>query len=371
METILSSLEALSVNGLRNLQEIAIEPASRLNILYGENGSGKTSLLEAIHLLASGRSFRSSKLDPLINHVSDEALVVAKLADGTRMGLSKGRRKRHQLRLQDETQRNWEAVARCLPLQLIDSSAFQLLEGGPKARRRFLDWGVFHVEHSFVAAWRDSRKALANRNALLKQPRLDIAQLEAWDSELITAAAKVDKLRAETMERFMPLFLEVYAQLDGVYQDELTITYERGWANDEELADELIRLREVDRRYGSTQAGPQRADISVRLSRGPAVDILSRGQQKILVSALKIAQGRLLSETFGSHCLYLIDDLPAELDPENRAKVFGALLSLNTQLFVSCVELEGLFTPASKPLFAGLSDAEKAQFHVEHGRIRT
>jgi len=366
-----SSLQSLSVDGLRNLQKVSIEPASRLNILFGENGSGKTSLLEAIHLLASGRSFRSSKIDPLINHESDEALVVANLHDGTRMGLSKGRRKRHQLRLQEETQRNWEAVARCLPLQLIDSSAFQLLEGGPKARRRFLDWGVFHVEHSFIAAWRDSRKALANRNALLKQPRLDSGQLEAWDSELVSAAGKVDKLRAETMERFLPLFSEVYAQLEGVYQDELKITYERGWADGVALADELRRLRDVDRRYGSTQAGPQRADISVRLNRGPAVDILSRGQQKILVSALKIAQGRLLSETLGSHCLYLIDDLPAELDPENRAKVFSALLSLDTQLFVSCVELESLYTASSQALFEALEDAEKAQFHVEHGRIRT
>lgn len=367
----MSGLEFLSVDGLRNLQNIRIEPASRLNILHGENGSGKTSLLEAIHLLASGRSFRSSKIDPLINHESDEALVVARLADGTRMGLSKGRRKRHQLRLQEETQRNWEAVARCLPLQLIDSSAFQLLEGGPKARRRFLDWGVFHVEQSFIAAWRHSSKALANRNALLKQPRLDSVQLEAWDSELVAAAGKVDKLRQETMERFLPLFFEVYAQLEGVYQDELKITYERGWASGVELSDELLRLREVDRRYGSTQVGPQRADISVRLNRGPAVEILSRGQQKILVSALKIAQGRLLSETLGSHCLYLIDDLPAELDPENRAKVFAALLSLNTQLFVSCVELDSLYSRASQALFEALGATEKAQFHVEHGRIRT
>ena len=183
----MSRVEKLTVTGLRNLVDVAIDVSPRLNIFHGENGSGKTSLLEGIHLLSSGRSFRSAKLDPLITHGKDEAVIFSKLTDGLRIGLSKSRRRRHLLRLQDETQKNWESVARSLPLQIIDSTAFQLLEGGPKARRRFLDWGVFHVEHSFLTAWRDSRKCLANRNALLKAPRLDRPQLEAWGWEFVEA----------------------------------------------------------------------------------------------------------------------------------------------------------------------------------------
>lgn len=365
----MNRIQTLKVSGLRNLAEVHIEPASRLNILHGENGSGKTSLLEAIHLLSTGRSFRSSKLDPLINYDLDQALVFSQLEDGVRIGLSKSRRRRHQLRLQEETQRNWEAVARCLPLQVIDSTAFQLLEGGPKARRRFLDWGVFHVEQGFISAWRDSRKCLANRNALLKQSRLDTAQLEAWDREFVAAAMAVDASRAAYMARFMPVFLEVYSQLEGAHATELQISYQRGWGAERSLGEELISSRELDRRYGSTQLGPQRADLSVRLDRAPAVEVLSRGQQKVLVSALKIAQGRLLSEALGSNCLYLIDDLPSELDPENRARVFASLLSLDTQLFVTCVELESLALASTGALYRGLQGAELAQFHVEHGRI--
>lgn len=365
----MNPIATLSVSGLRNLTESTLSPAKRVNLFHGENGSGKTSLLEAIHLLATGRSFRSSKLDPLINYGLDKTIVFAQLSDGTKLGLSKGRRQRHQLRLQEETQRNWEAAARCLPLQVIDATAFQLLEGGPRARRRFLDWGVFHVEHGFVSAWRDSRKCLANRNALLKQQRLDTGQLDAWDRELVEAATTVDRLRGATMSRFLPLFKEVYTQLDGSHADELRVSYERGWSAEADFAEELIRSRDADRRYGSTQLGPQRADISVKLDHAPAVEVLSRGQQKILVSALKIAQGRLLSEALGAKCIYLVDDLPSELDPENRARVFASLLSLDSQLFVTCVELTGLSVDSQGGVFAGLGVGEMAQFHVEHGRI--
>lgn len=365
----MSRVEKLTVTGLRNLVDIAIDVSPRLNIFHGENGSGKTSLLEGIHLLSSGRSFRSAKLDPLITHGKDEAVIFSQLTDGLRIGLSKSRRRRHLLRLQDETQKNWESVARSLPLQIIDSTAFQLLEGGPKARRRFLDWGVFHVEHSFLTAWRDSRKCLANRNALLKATRLDRPQLEAWDQEFVVASVKVDAQRGAYLDRFLPVFKEVYAQLEGSHVDSFEIRYDRGWAEGANLDAELVRTLEVDRRYGSTQLGPQRADILLLLDRTPAVEVLSRGQQKILVSALKIAQGRLLSESLGVECLYLIDDLPSELDPENRARVFSTLLSLDSQLFVTCVELESLALASEGSLFAALDLSEIAQFHVEHGRI--
>ena len=365
----MSRIKKLTLTGLRNLVDVAIDLSPRMNIFYGENGSGKTSLLEGIHLLSSGRSFRSVKLDPLITHGKDEAVIFSQLTDGLRIGLSKSRRRRHLLRLQDETQKNWESVARSLPLQIIDSTAFQLLEGGPKARRRFLDWGVFHVEHSFLTAWRDSRKCLVNRNALLKASRLDRPQLEAWNREFVAASIKVDAQRGAYLDRLLPVFKEVYAQLEGSYLDSMEIRYERGWAEGTNLDAELVRTEEADRRYGSTQLGPQRADLLLLINRAAAVEVLSRGQQKILVSALKIAQGRLLSESLGVECLYLIDDLPSELDPENRARVFSALLSLDAQLFVTCVELESLALASKGLLFTALHPSDIAQFHVEHGRI--
>ncbi|MEX0965102.1 MAG: DNA replication/repair protein RecF [Pseudohongiellaceae bacterium] len=352
----------LSVSAVRNIQGLDFEPVSTINILYGENGSGKTSILESIHLLASGRSFRTSKLDPLINNCQEESVVFARLADGKEIGLSKSRRQNHQLRFRAENQRNWENVARELPVQILDANSFLLLEGGPKSRRQFLDWGVFHVEQGFVENWRRTKKSLANRNLLLKQRKRDQEQIAAWDSELCQSAKEVDLARQAYFQAFIPVFKQVYENMRGVQSDSLIIDYDRGWDRDKELQDVLLENREIDARYGATQSGPHRADLSFRIGRSKAVEIFSRGQQKILVSSMKIAQGLLLSQALDRNCIFLVDDLAAELDHENRAAVLAQLISMGGQVFVTCVEISSILDSLTE-------QPDMATFHVERGTI--
>lgn len=358
----MSIIEKLSVTAVRNIEGLDIEPIPTVNILHGENGSGKTSILESIHLLASGRSFRTSKLEPLINSNQEEAIVFARLGDGKEIGLSKSRRQKHQLKFRSERQANWENVARELPCQILDSNSFLLLEGGPKSRRQFLDWGVFHVEHGFVDNWRRSKKSIANRNLLLKQRSPDHSQIAAWDSELCLAAREVHRAREEYFGLFLPLFLELYRKMNGVNVDSLEIDYECGWDCERELSDILVENRDTDIRYGATQNGPHRADLSFRIGRSKAVDILSRGQQKILVSTMKIAQGLLLSEALNRNCIFLVDDLPSELDHDNRAAILAQLVSMGGQIFVTCVEISGILDSLS-------GEPKLATFHVERGTI--
>ena len=358
----MSIIEKLSVTAVRNIDELHMEPISTVNILHGENGSGKTSILESIHLLASGRSFRTSKLEPLINTEKEEAVVFARLVDGKEIGLSKSRRQKHHLKFRSERQSNWENVARELPCQILDSNSFLLLEGGPKSRRHFLDWGVFHVEHSFVDNWRRTKKSIANRNLLLKHRSPDLSQIAAWDSELCLAAKEVHRAREEYFQAFLPLFLDLYRKMNGVDVDALIIEYERGWDADRELEDVLLESRGIDVRYGATQSGPHRADLSFKIGRNRAVDILSRGQQKILVSTMKIAQGLLLSQALDRKCIFLVDDLPSELDQDNRAAILSQLLSMGGQIFVTCVEIAGILD--SLP-----GQPKLATFHVERGTI--
>ena len=358
----MSIIEKLSVTAVRNIQGLEIEPISTINILHGENGSGKTSILESIHLLSTGRSFRTSKLEPLINSDEEQAVVFARLCDGKEIGLSKSRRKKHHLKFHSEHQANWENVAREVPCQILDSNSFLLLEGGPKSRRQFLDWGVFHVEHGFVEHWRRTKKAIANRNLLLKQRSPDFGQIEAWDSELCLAARKVDIARQKYFEIFLPLLLELYRKMNGVNVDKLDIQYHSGWEAGKELEDILVENRNIDTRYGATQSGPHRADLTFRIGRNKAVDILSRGQQKMLVSSMKIAQGLLLSQALDRKCIFLIDDLPSELDRENRVAVLSQLVSMGGQVFVTCVEIAGILD--SLP-----SHPKSATFHVERGTI--
>ena len=358
----MSDLIRLNISGIRNIAELEISPCSTINLVYGENGSGKTSILEAIFLLAYGRSFRSSKLNTLISRGLNEATVYVELSSSLKIGFHRTRHNSHQLKLAGETQRNWDKVARELPVQILDAHSFTLLEGGPKARRRFLDWGVFHVEPAFVSNWRKTRKCIANRNFLLKQQNPDWDQLAAWDVELCASAEAVHQAREHYFQQFIPVFEEVYGVLSDRADDELSLVYQRGWSEERELAHVLVDNRKTDAKYGATQNGPHWADIIVKQGSRPAVEVLSRGQQKILVSALKISQGILLSRAVDRHCIYLVDDLPAELDPSNRAKILGSLRGLGGQVFITGVELEAL----TNSLEIG---PEVTMFHVERGRI--
>ncbi|MES3006592.1 MAG: DNA replication/repair protein RecF [Pseudomonadota bacterium] len=354
---VISRLDVLNV---RNLSNIQLLPAEKFNVIFGDNGSGKTSLLEAIHLLGLGRSFRSQKLDSIIQHEKEECIIFCDLIEGAAIGLSKSRRQGHLLKLMGEKQRSWAEAARHLPVQILNSESFLLLEGSSKVRRRYLDWGVFHVEQEFVSAWRKAAKCLAHRNLLLKQRSLDRAQLAAWDVELCRLSKSIDKSRRDYFSLLCPALLETVGKLINI--PGLNLTYFRGWDDDIDLATVLEAGLIKDLKYGATQHGPHRADLVVKVGRNAAIEVLSRGQQKLLVSAMKIAQGYLLSQLSGVKSIYLLDDLPSELDLPNRARVCGLLSELECQVFMTCVDAADL----EKSWPSGLLPRK---FHVEHGKI--
>ncbi len=356
----MSVISRLDVLNVRNLSDVRLVPSEKLNLIFGDNGSGKTSLLEAIHLLGFGRSFRSQKLNSIIQHDKEECVVFCELLEGVSIGLSKTRRQGHLLKLMGERQRNWADVARHLPVQLLNSESFLLLEGSSKVRRRYLDWGVFHVEQDFVVVWRMAAKCLAQRNLLLKQRSLDRAQLEAWDLELCRLARLIDRSRREYFALLYPALIETVSKLIDL--PELNLHYVRGWDESAELEDVLKTGIVKDLKYGATQQGPHRADISVKIGSSDAVEVLSRGQQKLLVSAMKIAQGSVLSQFAGVKSVYLVDDLPSELDMTNRRLVCQLLDELECQIFMTCVDPVEL----DKSWPAGLLPRK---FHVEHGKI--
>lgn len=367
----MSRLIRLDVDRLRNLQLVNIEPEQHINLILGANGSGKTSLLEAIHLLALGRSFRSSRVDPLIHFDAGELVIHGRLHGDCRIGLVKRRHGPQALKLDGVKQRNWQEVARALPVQLLNSDTFSLLEGGARMRRRYLDWGVFHVEHGFLTHWRKAAKALAQRNALLKQ-NPSSAELAVWDDEFCRSSVSVDACRRRYFDILTPYFHQALEELMGhIKLPPLEFRYFSGWPEDTPLDVALAQNRQRDIRSGMTQAGPHRCDLVIKLGRNPAAAVLSRGQQKLMVFSLKLAQTRLFlaggeqpaSPTADRPSLiYLIDDLAAELDQGNRTRLLNALLALDCQLFFTAVMPEDLYE-----LEQVATSARK--FHVEHGKI--
>jgi DNA replication and repair protein RecF len=339
------SLSRLSVTGVRNLQPVTLTPSPRINILYGDNGSGKTSLLEAIYLLGMARSFRSARLNPVIAHEQTSCTVFGQVRlDAERssaLGISRDRSGDVRIRIDGQS---------------VKSAA----ELADKLRRQFLDWGVFHVEPRFLQAWQRLQQALRQRNSWLRHGTLDAASQAAWSRELSLASEEIDEYRRTYIQALKPVFertLAVLLELEG-----FQLSYYRGWDKSLPLADVLAASIERDRVMGHTQAGPQRADLRLRMAGHNAAETLSRGQQKLVVCALRIAQGHLVSEAKRGQCIYLVDDLPSELDENHRLALCSLLEQLNCQVFITCVD--------SNLLREGWrDDTPVSMFHVEHGTI--
>lgn len=348
-------LEYLSVQSFRNFERLSFTPDSRVNLIYGENGSGKTSLLEALHYLAYGRSFRTSQLNRLIAADAASFQLVAKVLDGQQgftLGVERTRGGDQRIRMAGEDVSSFAEVATLLPLQFIDTDSHRSFASGPKYRRKFLDWGLFHVKLEFLPVWRQYQRLLKQRNAALKVTPSQAA-LKVWDERLIEQGERLDRLRQAFVGEFSTVF---YALWQEMMPDvgELVIKYHSGWGEGLGFAEALANAWQRDQLHGCTHAGPHRGDLKIRVAGVPVWDRLSQGQQKVMCYALRLAQGVLLNTQADKQCIYLVDDLPAELDAERRHQVANKLLEQGGQVFitgVSCQDLEGLLPNAQKTLF--------------------
>ncbi len=359
------TIQSLKLTNFRNITSAEIFPSAGVNLLVGENASGKTSILEAIYLLSMVRSFRSKKTKNLINHTADQFTVFANLNAGEANAYSLGIQRHQQAADTDILFRGQKPsgvaeLTAALPVQLINPDAFRLLEGSPKDRRQFLDWGVFHVEPTFMHCWKRFQRALKQRNSLLRHGRIDELELQLWEKELAVNGEQITALRQAYLASLKPIFASLLDRFLGLQN--FTLNFQRGWDKNVDLTESLFLSRVKDREQGFTQAGPQRADIRVAMNGYTAMDVLSRGQQKLVVSALKLAQGALLSEARNKQCVYLIDDLPAELDKQHRRIFCEVLEKQSGQVFITGVDAEALADGWQKP-------ESISWFHVEHGQI--
>jgi DNA replication and repair protein RecF len=350
------ALVGLQVEHFRCLEKVELALDPRYNLFVGQNASGKTSLLEAMFFLGRGRSFRSRKLDRMIQQGQPEFRIVGRVQEEARtlvLGV-RGTKTGTEIRVGGQAAESAADLAAHFPPQIIDPEIHKLLEEGPSRRRRFLDWGVFHVEQSFMPVWQRYHRALRQRNAALKKPGAD--QMAAiWDTELAAAGEGLSELRARYVAMLEPRLLELGRKLLGL---DVGLVYQRGWAADETLLESLQKGFERDRRFAVTHSGPQRADIVVRVDGHAARERVSRGQQKLLAAALTLAQLALQDEMHPGRSALLLDDPAAELDGANLERLLGAVRELPVQLFATSL----------RPDLAGLGAPGKL-FHVERGTV--
>lgn len=350
----------LDGSGLRNLQPFSLR-AAQLNVLAGGNGSGKSSSLEALHLLATGRSFRGSRVDGAIAHGQDTLTLFAagRDLDGRehRYGYRKVKGQEPEIRVDGEGAGLGE-IAAALPVRFIGPGSEELLEGEPAVRRGFLDWILFHVEQSYLGLWRRANRALAQRNALLKQ-RASPASLRTWTRELAEVSGRIASLRQAALaelEAELATLLPRFA-----FMDSISLHYARTAQPEDDAG--WLELETRERELGYSLFGYQRDDLRLRVAGGMAKDILSRGQKKVLVYVLLLAEAALVRRKTGKISVLLLDDLCSELDKNNAGQVLALVLETGMQAFISVLNSHDLddLLPA---------DTGRQMFHVEQGALR-
>jgi len=353
------SLQKLDIYFVRNILKSTIEPCSKINLITGENGSGKSSLLEAIFILGRARSFRTSNIKQVIQFEKNELIVSGQVKQPSsylcHLGIQFDQ-KGTEIRVNKENCHKSD-LAYALPVLLIHPKSYLLIDGGPQIRREFLDWGVFNYSEDFLNNWRKFKKVLQQRNSLLKKRQTD--QLNVWNTELVQYGTIVSNYRKAYLEKLEPVFFEICNFFLNIGKVELK--YFSGWDKSESFLQSLVNDLSKDLRYGFTHSGPHRCDVSLMLDNRLAKNVVSRGQLKLLMLCLKLSQIKLINSHNNNSVCVLIDDLTAELDSQNKAKLMDYLSRLDCQVFMSTTELSN---------FGDLSQLENYKvFHVEHGDI--
>lgn len=349
-------LRLFRATNFRCLESVELEFGERFNLIHGANASGKTSLLEALAYLGRGKSFRGASTANLTRHGAAEFLLFGELEQGGRrkgMGVRNGR-EGLEVRVGGEPAASAAALAESLPLQVIDPEVHNLVAGGPELRRRFLDWIAFHVEHEHLAIWRRFRRVLKQRNAALRS-KASALTIRSWNAEFLELALELDGSRRKVLAQSLESLLAHGTVLLGT---ELSFEYRPGWAMEKSLPETLESGLERDLALGATQAGPHRADIKIGYDERQARKLVSRGQQKLLASAMILAATQTAQAALERPLLLLLDDPAAELDRDSIGRLMSAVSALGCQVVATSLDPDALNFPEPPVMF-----------HVEHGEI--
>jgi DNA replication and repair protein RecF len=351
-------LQRLVLQDFRCFASAELEFSPGTNLIFGDNASGKTSLLEAIFFLGRARSFRTPRSEHLVRNGAAGFLISGHTSGpggNIAAGIARGVQGL-EARIGGAPAQNLAQLSELLPVQLLDAGSHQLIEGGPRHRRQFLDWGVFHVEPGFMPVWRRYQRALKQRNTLLRQGAEE-GLIKTWEPELAVAGERLDQYRRDYLGNFEATALSWTRQVLGGL--ELRFRYRSGWLEGQPLAEALSVGRSRDREQGGTKTGPHRAEVVLEIDGSLAQQRVSRGQQKVLAGTLLLAQTAYLRQATGRQALLLLDDLAAELDAAHLSRFLELVRDTGAQVFLSTVERDQI-APAG----------EVRLFHVKQGVVR-
>lgn len=342
------AIETLKLANFRNFQDLTLTFTPGLNIVKGLNGSGKTTILEAINILSTGRSFRTVNLSKTINIAASnkENAIYAKVLPSFTIGYSRNSLSERRIRLNNKEISTISEVAKIFVVSCLENSWFRALNLTPQYRRRMLDWGVFHVKHEFLDAWKKYNSILKQRNLILRTKK-GLNSLDSWDYSIAEAMydliihrqayyIEVDEVFAYYLRTFGLDKLGVRLKIKHGIDTEGLVLRDREFSITS-MKRIMLANREKDLERGYTNSGPHRADLVFSVDKGIAKDFLSRGQQKMVMLAYFLAQINHYRSFTGKNCTVLIDDIAAELDRYALDLLYAELDKLEHQVVITVI----------------------------------
>ncbi|MDD3761919.1 MAG: DNA replication/repair protein RecF [Nevskiales bacterium] len=350
----------LKADNFRLFSELSLSLHDRLNFFFGPNAAGKTTLLETMFALGRGKSFRGSSSAELAGAGGRHWTVFARVereAGVTGTQAIEWRESALRARVDGRPAQGVEFVRR-MPVQVLEPGMHRVLQDGPTYRRGFMDWGVFHVEQSFIGVWQRYRRALQQRNSALRNGASS-REIAVWEPELAETGEQLQAMRSRHVAALQAALPAQLSQL--LDEGEWSLDLRAGWGESESLAEALALHRERDRRSGVTQFGPHRAELRIKAGQHGVKNRISRGQQKLLIAALLLSQCDVIRAHCGWSPVLLVDDFAAELADRYQQSLLAALAAYPGQVHVTA------FGPSG--VLAALPDC--GMFHVERGRVRS
>jgi DNA replication and repair protein RecF len=350
------AIKQLSLNDFRNLKSITLDFDPGYNLIVGNNGSGKTSLLESINVICQGRSFKTHHINQCIQHGKKNFLLFAKFTN-YQAGLSRTESKTN-IRIDGTNIFRISELVEKTPVITIDSKCFELLTGPPSIRREYIDWCLFHVEHQYRDLWNDYARGLKQKNTLLKSRKF-VKELDYWDEYLSSLCTKIYYYR----DKYLKVLIKIISELNDSLSIEfdVEINFKQGWSNLDDPLASITENRQKELRFGYSIVGSHRDNIDVTIDELSVTEVLSRGQTKKLSISFLLAQILLVKQYTNKSIIILIDDLESELDSESVQNIVKLLSSLDIQVFITNIHTQPYLTEAKQ---------EYKMFHVEHGMIK-
>nr|WP_255589809.1 DNA replication and repair protein RecF [Marinicella sp. NBU2979] len=353
-------MKRLKLSGFRCYSQAEIQFQQAINVFHGDNGAGKTSVLEAIYFISTGKSFRSNRTKNLINHQSEQLTVYAEFADNTgskqQLGVSLNQQLKKTIRFNHDNINNQSTVAHTLPVVSIDPDSYLFLDKPPQFRRSFLDWLVFHVKPEYLGIWSKVARCQKQLNQLYKDK--NTALLPQWEAQYIQYADQLNAMRQAVFNDLQPLIASKIKQFIPELSDMNTV-YAQGWSTELCLQDLLDRDRSRHLLYGHLQGGIHKMDLKNQFGTTPAHERLSRGQKKIISIIYYLSFIELMSDALQRSPLLCLDDMDAELDARKTKILADFIQQGGHQVFISTVD--------QKNLLAVLGNADL--FHVKQQGI--